>query len=114
MILYGISNCDTVRKAQKFLQAHNIEYKFHDIRKDGLTTELIADWANRVSYKLLVNTRSTTWRNITEEQRQAIENKDFSLLIEHCTIIKRPLLDTGESIHLGFNLETYQKLANNK
>lgn len=112
MILYGISNCDTVRKAQKFLQAHNIDYKFHDIRKDGLTNDLIEHWISKVSYPLLINTRSTTWKNITDQQREAIENKDFALLIEYCTIIKRPILDTGENIHLGFNLETYQKIAN--
>jgi Spx/MgsR family transcriptional regulator len=110
MILYGISNCDTVRKARKFLENQQVDFQFHDFRKDGLDVATIQNWLKTIDFSELLNKRSTTWKNLSESDRQAIENQDLTLLAQNPTLIKRPVLVTENTLLVGFNLERYQEV----
>ncbi len=115
MILYGIPNCDTVRKARKFLENNQILYQFHDFKKDGLSLELLQTWLAQHPITTLVNKRSTSWRQLTEVQKEAlISHNELSILMAHPTLIKRPVLQCEDSnpssILIGFSEKTYQSL----
>ncbi|SFR51956.1 Spx/MgsR family RNA polymerase-binding regulatory protein [Thiomicrospira sp. ALE5] len=110
MILYGIANCDTVRKARKLLEQAGHSFLFHDFRKEGLTAEMIQDWLTHTDYSKLINKRSTTWKGFNELEQQAVESQDLQLVCQHPTLIKRPLLDTGSGLLIGFNASEYQQL----
>ena len=109
--LYGLSNCDSCRAAQKWLKARNVPHTFHDIRKEGLDESLLRAWAGSAHGPYLVNRRSTTWRQLDEEQRARAETDPVPLLLEYPTLIKRPVITDGETIlDVGFapnNLEDY-------
>lgn len=112
MILYGIPNCDTVRKARKFLEANNIQYTFHDFRKDGLTVPTIQHWLESQSIEVLVNKRSTGWKQITDEQKaRLMSGADLSILTELPTLIKRPILETDSQLMVGFKTAEYETLV---
>lgn len=112
MILYGIPNCDTVRKARKFLEANNIQYTFHDFRKDGLAVQTIQHWLESQPIEVLVNKRSTGWKQITDEQKaQLLSGADLSILTELPTLIKRPILETNTQLMVGFKLAEYETLV---
>jgi arsenate reductase len=109
MILYGISNCDTVKKAKKWLETHNIDYKFHDFRKDGLDNKIINDWLKTIAWDKILNKRSTSWRNLDASVQQTInENNVVQLLVENPTLIKRPVMHVNGIITIGFNADTYR------
>lgn len=102
--LYGIHNCDTVKKTRKWLDAQAVSYTYHDFRKDGFDRSLALRFCESVDHKLLVNKRSTTWKQLSENQKQMIEGSDIvELLIEHPTLIKRPVIDTQSEIFIGYN-----------
>ncbi|WP_028862598.1 ArsC family reductase [Psychromonas aquimarina] len=109
--LYGIPNCDTVKKAQKWLLQNNISYTFHDFRKDGLDKTLIDSFLENLSWSDLVNKRSTSYRQLTDAQKKSLsESTVTDLFIELPTLIKRPLLVHNNQYQLGFKIETYQTL----
>lgn len=111
MILYGIANCDTVRKARKFLDEKQISYVFHDFKKQGLTQETIQNWLKYQPLEILVNKRSTSWKQLTEEQKQQlITGQNLSVLSEMPTLIKRPVLENNGSLLVGFKEAEYQNL----
>lgn len=110
MILYGISNCDTVRKARKFLESAGHSFQFHDFRKDGLSTETIQTWLTYTDYSDLINKRSTTWKQLSNSEQAAIDDQDLTLLTQHPTLIKRPVLQLDQRLLIGFKLEEYQNL----
>jgi len=113
MIMYGIPNCDTVRKAQKFLEASHVSFEFHNFKKQGLSLETIQAWLESQPIEILVNKRSTSWKQLTDEQKQKLLSKeDLSVLVEMPTLIKRPVLETNSELFIGFKPETYQKLIN--
>lgn len=110
IILYGISNCDTVKKAKKWLDANQIDYEFHDFRKDGVNPVQLRSWVRELGWQILLNKRSTTWRNLPEETKNTID-ETLSLVImeEQPTIIKRPVLETPSGCIVGFNEKNYQE-----
>ncbi len=109
--LYGISNCDTIRKARKWLQAEGIDYRFHDYRKDGLEAAQLNRWADELGWEALLNRRGTTWRQLPETQKEGIERDSaVALMLEHPAMIKRPLLDLGNRRKLGFSVADYSQL----
>lgn len=109
--IYGLSNCDTIKKARRWLSDNGIEYRFHDYRRDGLTQEQLQSWVQELDWELLLNKRGTTWRNLPEKQKQNINKTSaLALMVEHPAMIKRPLLDTGEEKHLGFKPDLYKKI----
>lgn len=113
--LYGIKNCDTIKKARRWLDEHNVEYRFHDYRLDGLSAELLATFINELGWEALLNTRGTTWRKLDESVRAAITERDSAaaLMLEMPAIIKRPLLCApAQPMLLGFSDERYGQWLN--
>lgn len=109
--LYGIKNCDTVKKARDWLAAHNIEYNFHDVRADGINAEAVKGWIKELGLDTLVNKRSTTWKSLDEKTRASLnESTAVQILIDNPTLIKRPLLDTGKQKTVGFKAADYQNI----
>ena len=110
-ILYGISNCDTVRKARKWLTAHHIEYHFHDVRKDGLDSKMLKHWERETDWETLLNRRGTTWRKLDDETKTSINKTSaIQLMLEEPTLIKRPVLQHKNKITVGFNESTYSSI----
>lgn len=110
LTLYGIPNCDTVKKARNWLDAQNIDYRFHDFRKDGLSTEQLQALVQQSDWETLLNRKSTSWRGIPDAEKQAIhQDSALVLMLQNPTLIKRPVLDTGRKILIGFDAEQYQK-----
>ena len=113
MIIYGISNCDTVKKAKNWLDSHNLDYQFHDFRKDGINKDIINGWLNTVAWDKILNKRSTSWRNLDASTQQAINSTNVvDLLVQNPTLIKRPVLNVNDIITVGFNSDTYQGIFN--
>ncbi|MFC1602469.1 ArsC family reductase [Pseudomonadota bacterium] len=109
--LYGIPNCDTVRKARRWLDAHEINYQFHNFRKEGLTELLLQNWVTELGWETLINRRGTSWRKLPEQERDGInQSTAIQLMLENPTLIKRPILDVGTSRHVGFSEAQYQEL----
>lgn len=108
MILYGIKNCDMIKKAKNWLEQHHVNYQYHDFRTDGVTIELLNDWIARSDWNVLLNRNSHTWKKLTPEQQTKLANKnDLSLILEMPTLLKRPILDTGTALIFGFNAVLY-------
>jgi Spx/MgsR family transcriptional regulator len=108
LTLYGIKNCDTVKKARTWLAAQNRPYRFHDFRADGMDLALLEKFAAAIGWEALLNRRGTTWRRLREDQREGVDrDKALALMLEYPTLIKRPVLDTGTTILAGFSPEDY-------
>lgn len=106
--LYGISNCDTVRKARRWLDAHHIEYRFHDVRKDGLDRKTLRGWIAELGWDSLLNRRGTTWRNLPGALRDGIDARlAENIMLAHPAIIRRPVLAHGGTLLLGFREAEY-------
>ena len=102
--VYGISNCDTCRSTLKWLETRNVPHTFHDFRVDGLPRDLLETWLASSHAPYLLNKRSTTWRQLSEEERQAAENDPLELFLAHPTLIKRPVITDGNTIlDIGFS-----------
>lgn len=107
-ILYGIKTCDTCKKAKAWLDENGFEYRFHDFRADGLTEAQLRQFIETLSWEKLLNKTSTSWRQLTPEQQTDLtEVKVKQLMLETPTLIKRPILDTGNGLLLGFKPEIY-------
>ena len=107
--LYGIKNCDTCKKARKWLDENGIAYQFHDFRTDGLTLAQLNEFAARADWNILLNRNSTSWRQLsTEQQTDLTANKAVQLMLNTPTLIKRPILDTGDKLIIGFKAGHYQ------
>lgn len=111
MIMYGIPNCDTVKKAQKFLEANEIEFEFHNFKKQGLNLETVQKWLESQPIEVLVNKRSTSWKQLTDTQKeQLLSEEDLTVLTEMPTLIKRPVLETDAKLLVGFKADEYQQI----
>lgn len=101
--LYGIKNCDTVKKARKWLEEAGVEHRFHDFRKDGFDAALVASLEAGLGYEALVNTRGTTWRKLDDADKADLNaEKAKALMLAHDAIIKRPVWEKGGDYRLGF------------
>ena len=104
--IYGIKNCDTVKKARKWLEAEGIEHVFHDFRADGLEKEMLAEWVGELGRDVLINRRGTTWRKLGDAEKDIQSDAEaVALLLEHEAIIKRPVFDLGDRRLVGFGDE---------
>ena len=109
-IIYGIHNCDTVKKAQKWLNNHEVTFQFHDFRKDGITQELVQEFLSVLPLEQLINKRSTTYRQLDEQTKQNLSVESaLPLLLEQPTLIKRPVLVNEQQYLLGFKDSQYQE-----
>ncbi|MEI8645822.1 ArsC family reductase [Pseudoalteromonas sp. Hal040] len=110
-IMYGISNCDTIKKAKKYLTDNNQEFTFHDYRKDGINAELVNEFAAHIDWQDLVNKRGTTYRQLSDEQKQNLDKESaLALLVEQPAMIKRPVLVHNGQYHLGFKAAQYDEI----
>ncbi len=111
--LYGIKNCDTVKKARKWFEQQNIEYVFHDFRADGINLEWVTDTAQRIPWDQMLNKRGTTYRQLDDATKSSIdETSALQLMSEQPTLIKRPVLLSGSIALVGFKAEQYAELFN--
>ena len=109
--LYGIANCDTIRKARGWLQEHDIDFEFHDYRKQGITPELLGSMTGQLGWEAMLNRRGTTWRALPEETRERIDAASAeNLMLDNPAIIKRPVLDVAGSLYLGFSSQQYEDI----
>jgi len=110
--IYGIKNCDTMKKAFRWLDDNKIEYRFHDYKKEGLEISMAKAWIDQLGWESVINKRGTTWRKLDEETKNTMDNeKAIEVIVNHSSMIKRPLLIQNGAIYLGFNAEEYaQKL----
>ncbi|MBB3060223.1 ArsC family reductase [Microbulbifer rhizosphaerae] len=105
--LYGIKNCDTVKKARKWLEKNDVEYRFHDFREDGMQSVPLREWLKEFGWQEVLNRRSTSWRALGEEQKSAMDNDSaLAITLEIPTLIKRPVTVAGSEILFGFKEET--------
>jgi len=102
LTVYGIKKCDTCRKALKWLEQKGIEHRFHDFRTGGLDAGMLQTWLDSEFAGQLVNRRSTTWRQLSEMQRQSEGGALLQLLLQHPTLIKRPVFVSDQIIAVGF------------
>lgn len=107
--VYGIKNCNTVKKALDWLNENGQEYEFHDYKKLGISEEKIAEWQEAVGWELLINRKGTTWRKLETDLRESInEPKAASKLMQdHTSLIKRPIIEGKGAIILGFDNDEY-------
>lgn len=111
LTIYGIPNCDTMKKARKWLDTRGLDYRFHDYKKDGIDSKTLNKWSSSVGYETLLNQRGTTWRKLDEAERAGIdEKKAIALMCKHPSLIKRPVLETGDRILVGFRESDWQSL----
>ena len=109
--LYGIKNCDTVKKARRWLDDQSIEYSFHDFREDGISAETVEKWLEELGWEQLVNKRSTSWKQLSPELRETMDASSAkAAILEQPTLIKRPLLDTGHDKFNGFSADRYRAI----
>ena len=111
--LFGIKNCDTVKKARQWLEQNGVEHQFHDFREDGINSEQVNNWLKELGWQTLINKRSTSWKQLTDNQKNALlSGRDLNVLIEMPTLIKRPVLESKQSLLVGFKEADYLNLAN--
>ena len=113
MKLYGIPNCNTVKKSRDWLKLHGIEVEFHDFKKQGLDANTAKSWLKQTDWTKLVNRNGMTWRKLSEEHKQLIQDAPTALTLmqEKTSIIKRPILEKdGKILHLGFDETAYSTI----
>ena len=112
VILFGLKNCDTCRKARKWMDAEGIDHRFVDLREQGVDADVIDRWIDGLGCSVLLNRRSTTWRNLPEAERDNIgPEEERALMMAHPTLIKRPVWDVGGRLFLGFNDQTKEQIV---
>ena len=109
--LYGIKNCDTCKKARQWLDQNGIAHRFHDFRVDGLAPELLRHLIDSVGWEKLLNKSSTSWRQLKADRQADLTSENaFILMLETPTLIKRPILESGEALIIGFKADQYERL----
>lgn len=110
--VFGIPNCDTVKKARTWLDTNGVPYTFHDFKKNGISPALIEGWMAQTDWELLLNRKGTTWRGLPDDRKALIVDADSAadLMLELPSVIKRPVLVTGDKIQVGFSDALYQQI----
>ena len=109
--IYGIKNCDTMKKARRWLDEHNVAYEFHDYKKEGIDETTLSGWCNKLGWETLLNRRGMLWRKLPQATREHIDRASaLQCMQDNPGIIKRPLLDLGDRRVVGFAPDTYSGL----
>ena len=109
--LFGIPNCDTIKKAKKWLEQNNIEYTFHDYSKDGVNSEMVNNFCQQLDWQQVLNKRGTTYRQLDDATKENLNAESaVALLVEQPAMIKRPILEKNGEFHLGFKADQYQSI----
>lgn len=102
--LYGIPNCDTVKKARRWLKEQDIDYDFHDYKKLGIDLETLQAWSKKADWEQLLNRRGTTWRKLDADTRDGVDaSSALALMVEHTSLIKRPVVTSSGRLLVGFD-----------
>jgi arsenate reductase len=111
-IIYGIPNCASVQKARQWLAAQGIDATFHDFKKQGVTPALLEHWIAGSELSLVLNRKGTTWRKLSQSERNTADTcaGAIALMVQHSSLIKRPVLEHAGHILLGFNEVAYQEV----
>ena len=110
--MYGIPNCDTIKKARNWLKDNNVDYEFHNYKKDGVPEKELKKWVKDVGWETLLNKRGTTWRKLDDTTKDNVDEKSaISIMLDNPSIIKRPVLDNGKTLLVGFAEENYKQLS---
>jgi Spx/MgsR family transcriptional regulator len=109
--LYGIPNCDTVKKARTWLDAHDVPYAFHDYKKAGVDRAALEGWVDRLGWEVLLNCAGTTFRKLPDQERVDLDrDRAIALMLSHPSAIRRPVLIDGDRIEVGFKPDRYAAL----
>jgi Spx/MgsR family transcriptional regulator len=110
--LYGIPNCDSVKKARKWLESEGIDFTFHDFKKEGVTASQLEDWIGKAGLDVVLNKRGTTWRKLPDEIKQDLDHDGaVQLMTDNPSMIKRPVLVRQDgSVQIGFKPEQYAEI----
>lgn len=112
IIVYGIKNCDTVKKSLSWLTAHKMMFEFHDYKTQNITESKLKAWSAQVGWEVLLNKKGTTWRKLDEKTQASVTNEKaaIAVMLENTSIIKRPVIEKGNKIlAVGFDEEVYKK-----
>jgi arsenate reductase len=111
LTIYGIPSCDSCQKAQKWLTEHDQEFRFHDLRADGLDMDTLQRWTGMLDWQQLLNKRSVTWRKVPEVDRAGMNaDKAMTLMLDQPTLVKRPVLESDDIVVVGFSPGNYEQL----
>ena len=114
LTVYGLKSCDTCRKARKFLAERDIDFRFHDVRDDGLDMQTLQRWASRVDWEKLLNRQSLTWRKVPEVDRAEMNmDRALGLIVENPTLLKRPVLESETLLAVGFSERRFAEFLAN-
>jgi Spx/MgsR family transcriptional regulator len=109
--VYGIPNCDTIKKARKWLSDNGKDYSFHDYRKQGVPEKELRNWVKQLGWETLLNKRGTTWRKLDETTKASVDEASaIQIMLDNPSIIKRPVLSSGKTLLVGFSAEEYAQL----
>ncbi len=109
--IYGIPNCDTMKKARKWLDKNELEYEFHDYKKLGVPEKNLKIWVKRAGWDVVLNKRGTTWRKLDDNVKNSIdETSSIQVMLNNASAIKRPVLESGKTLLVGFKEDEYKTL----
>ena len=108
LILFGIKNCDSVKKARKWLDSYDIQYKYHDFRQDGIDRHKLEIWINTLGWESVLNRRSTSWKALDLKMKEQLDNqRAIELILKYPTLVKRPVIESSNILLVGFKLAEY-------
>jgi len=108
--VYGIKNCDTMKKARVWLDSNGVQYEFHDYKTAGIDADVLKRWAGEVGWEVLLNRAGTTFRKLSDEQKTGLdERKAIGLMVAQPSMIKRPVVENGKKLLVGFDPAVYKK-----
>lgn len=113
MVVYGIPNCNTVKKARTWLTDNGFEYEFHDFKKQGISAEKLHEWCGVFGWEKVLNKKGTTWRNLSPEVQELVKDEDsaVTMLLQNTSAIKRPVIElNSKALLISFEEELYAKL----
>lgn len=109
--VYGISNCDTIKKARKWLSDNGKDYSFHDYKKQGVPEKELRSWVKQLGWETLLNKRGTTWRKLDDAIKASVDEASaIQIMLDNPSIIKRPVVSSGKTLLVGFSAEEYAQL----
>lgn len=109
--LYGIPNCDTIKKARSWLDKHGVDYEFHNYKKQGVPEKELKAWIKQLGWEVLLNKRGTTWRQLDEDTKAKVNQASaIQIMLDNPSIIKRPVLDADGQLEVGFSEKNYQQV----
>ncbi|MFC3121837.1 ArsC family reductase [Agaribacter flavus] len=110
-VVYGIPNCDTIKKARRWLADNEVDYEFHDYKKQGVSEDIIKRAIDTFGVDVVINKRGTTYRQLPQETKENLNaDNALALVIENASMIKRPILDTGNELFIGFTADKYAEV----